>query len=223
MRGNAFDATAKAINQSKVIVVLLSDNYCNSDFCQREWKYAVLEKVQVYVIIVQKDFNKKKYDWVKFLTVDQIYFKLDKEEEMQKFIKDLEEYVQGKNLEKVQVTIVSSTFSKTESKVPVGNRGYSQKSSIHQWTTEDVQDWCVDNHLERWRRPLKYFDGETLVKLRQDLSIDWRTQLINTEYDLDLFEITRFKTEIDKAIFPPTIKRKPPTRKFHRKHPINKT
>lgn len=224
MRGSAFDAAPKAISQSKVVVVLLSDDYCKSDFCQREWKYAVQEKVKVYVIVVQKDFNKNKYDWVKFLTVDEIYFKLHKEDEMKKFTKELEEHVQGKNLNSVHVTIIqSSALPKREANVPVSDRGYSQKSSIQQWTPKDVQDWCVDNHFERWSGPLNYFDGETLVKLRRDLSNDNRIELIHTQYNLDLFEITRFKTEIDKATFPSTIKRKPPTRKFQRKRLPSKT
>lgn len=221
MRGNAYHTVAKAISASTVLIVLLSDNYCNSDFCGLEWEYATNEKVKVHVIIVQEGFDKKKYDWVRFITGANTYYKYHKEEEMQRFFTDLDEFVQQMHSNQIQKTTVStSVTSERKPDVRVNNHGYLQKSSIQRWTTDDVQDWCDDHRLERWCRPLKHFDGETVIKLRRDLSNDGRIQLIGEQHHLDLFEITRFKSEVDKVVFPPTLKRKPPTKKALRtRHP----
>ena len=230
MVGSAYETAAREINQSKAVFVLLSDHYCASDFCRREWKYAVQREIQVYVIVVQKNFDKKKYDWVGFLTVDEIYFKLHQDADMAKLIRDLGERLGTKNSGQVQTTVSSSSTTtatkrapKGNSEIPAGNGDFSQKTSINKWKVEDVQNWCSAHHLERWREPLKYFDGKDLVKLRRDLSNDQRIQLINHEHKLDIFEITRFKSELDKITTSSKKKPRPVTARIPRKPRLSKT
>lgn len=215
MRGSAYETVARAINQSKVVFVLVSDHFCASDFCRREWKYAVQLEIKVYIIFVQEDFDKQKYDWVGFLTVDEIYYKLHRDADMPKLIEDLGEYLKKKNPDKRQTTTTTSTrrnSMKRDSIAAESNGEHLPKTSVDQWTVDDVQNWCSNNHLQRWRKPLQYFDGQTLIKLRRDLSNDQRLQLINRQYDLDLFEITRFKNEIDKIMPSSTTKIRPKRR-----------
>ena len=83
MRDNMIDTVTKGINESKVVFVLLSDSYCKSDFCRREWSYARKEEIKIYVIVVQEDFNRQNYDWVRFQIGDDLYYKIGKDDGFQ--------------------------------------------------------------------------------------------------------------------------------------------
>jgi len=221
MQGDMVETIVNAISQSKVVLVLLSDQYCQSNVCRREWTYAMKKNIKVYVIIVQENFDKKKYGWVEFNIGDEFYYKMDKNDNFPKLIAHLREAL-NKKIEQVQNRRKSINATRrlsvpppttTRPEVPTGNHEYLQKKSIATWTSEDIQNWCNDNHLEKWCKPLTNFDGENLLVLRRDLSNDGRIQYIGKENPLDIFDVARFKREIDKILPVTTKKHEPPTKK----------
>jgi hypothetical protein len=221
MQGDIEQTIVNAISQSKVLLVLLSDEYCQSNICRREWTYAMKKNIKVYVIIVQKNFDKEKYGWVEFRIENEFYYKMHKNDDFPKLIAHLREAL-NKKLEQVQNRRKSINGTRrlslpppptTRPEVSIGNHEYSQKKSITTWTSQDIQNWCTDNHLEKWCKPLINFDGENLLVLRRDLSNDGRIQYIGKENPLDIFDIARFKSEIDKILPVTTKTYKPPMKK----------
>ncbi|CAF4031103.1 unnamed protein product, partial [Rotaria sp. Silwood1] len=78
-----------AIRQSKVVFVLLSNAYCTSDFCRREWQFAISEKIKVCPVSVQEDFQRDAFDWVVFNIGYSPFYKIYKNDELQRLIKNL--------------------------------------------------------------------------------------------------------------------------------------
>ncbi len=93
MIDNMFETIARAIRESKIVFVLLSDAYCKSDFCRRQWTFALELKIKTYIIIVQKDFNRRNYDWIRFIAGGEIYYNMHKNDEFPKLIIHLGEFL----------------------------------------------------------------------------------------------------------------------------------
>lgn len=225
MKDNMFKTVSTAISQSKVVFVLLSDNYCKSDFCRREWHYAIGEQIRIYVIIVQKDFDKQKYDWVRFSVAGEFYYKMHNNDQIPKLIRHVDEFLNRRTEREATPALPpSSSSSPSKPKTSTSNREYIKKTSITTWTSEDIQHWCYDNHLEKWSKPLTHFDGNNLLVLREDLSNDSYVQYIVKGNDLNGFDIARFKSEIDKLLsIPKKTESKILIKKHVRKRRISKS
>ncbi len=206
MKDDMIDTISKAISQSKVVFVLLSDAYCHSDYCRREWTYAINEKIKIYVIFVQKDFDKRKYDWVRFIIENNTYYKIHKNDDLQKLIENLSEILNKKLENEPRPTSPTPSIPV----VSASNQEYLTKT-ITTWTSEDVKNWCTDNRLEKWCKPLANYDGQNLVGFRRDLSNDIYIERFNMAHTLDLFDVSRFKSEVDKILLRTMTKHVPPT------------
>lgn len=213
LKDNMLETIAKSIKQSKVVFVLLSDNYCESVFCRREWYFAVTEKIKVYVIFVQEGFNRQKYDWAKFMIGADLYYKKHDEADFQNFIVQLRDFLhsQSDDIPKKNENSNQAGSLPPPPKNSISNREYLKKS-ITIWTFEDVQNWCIDSHLDKWLKTLNNYDGQNLFKFHQDLSNDvYVSDLLKKIPSLAAPDVSRFKSEIDK-ILSKTTARKPPTK-----------
>ncbi len=197
------DTVAKAISDSKIVFILLSDSYCQSDFCRMEWTYAINEGIQIYVVIVQEDFKKSKYDWVRFSFAGKLYYKMYNDDDFQNLIVHVTEFLNDKSESDEKAAQPTSQPPSSplpppvEPKPQTTNQKYLEKS-ISTWTTNDVQNWCTDKKLEKWSKLLANYDGQNLLTLRKDLSKDSNIQYVVKGNSLDGIDVARFKSEIDK-------------------------
>jgi hypothetical protein len=228
MRDNMIDTVVQAISESKVVFVLVSDNYCLSDFCRREWEFARGEKIKVYAIIVQKGFDKKKCDWARFLLTSERYYKLHDDIDFGQLIENLSERINkplkhesSKKTHEIKTEPASPPPSTPD--ISINDRKYLTKPSIATWTYEDIRNWCLDRELKKWLKLLTNFDGQDLLVLRQDLSNDSQIQYIVKGNDLDGFDIARFKSEIDKISTKTMTTNKPSTKKNSSKRRLSKS
>lgn len=202
MKDNMIETVAKAMNESKLVFVLLSDSYCQSDFCRMEWTYAIGEKMKIYVAVVQEDFKKSKYDWARFSMQGELYFKMYDDEDFQRLIDVVSEFVnqQQRNDTSKRDNETKLTSQTSQSEGQPTNREYLEKRSIGTWTSEDIRNWCIDKKLEKWRHLLADFDGPNLLVLRKDLSKDSYVQYVIKGNSLDGIDVARFKSEVDKLL-----------------------
>jgi len=213
MEGEMYDTVPKAIKKSKAVFVLLSDDYCASDFCRREWIHAVKYNIQVFTLIVQQKFDRKKYDWVEFLIGQRLYYKMHAEDGIENLIKNVRAFLKEKievedglictsprpNISETQDRLPESPRASITSQVPI-NQDYLNKPTVSTWTYDDIKNWCIDNHLEKWYPYFEYFDGANLLVFYQDLSKDRTLQFLPKENKLTAFDIARFKSEMEKLL-----------------------
>jgi hypothetical protein len=228
MKDNLFETVARAIRESKIVFVLLSDAYCKSDFCRREWGFALEEEIKTYVIIVQKDFNKKNYDWVRLSLVGALYYNMHKNDQFPQLIKHLGEFLnkkiedkQKRNENTNETRMPSPPLPPTPKRL-TGNPEYS-KTPIDSWTPVDVQSWCTDNHLNNWHKPLTNFDGQNLLALRRDLMEASYIQYVVKENTLNGLDVSRLKSEVDKILSKTTTTHKTSTKENVAKRRISKS
>ncbi|CAF1628026.1 unnamed protein product [Didymodactylos carnosus] len=78
MHGLQTNAMADAIEASAFVIICMSDDYFNSEYCEQEAKYAKRCKRKLIPLIMTKDFHPS--GWLGFLTVDLKYINFSKYE-----------------------------------------------------------------------------------------------------------------------------------------------
>ncbi|CAF4311333.1 unnamed protein product [Rotaria sp. Silwood2] len=182
MKDDMVDTITSAIRQSKAVFVLLSDAYCTSDFCRREWQFAITKKIKIYPVFVQEDFKRDAFDWVVFNIGHSHFYKIYKNDELQRLIKNLR------------------SESHERPKSPMNLKNDLNESQVLIWTSEDIQDWCRTNNLEKWCEPLAHYHGKALLELNRMLENDTNIQYIVNGRDITLTDVVLFKCELQKLL-----------------------
>ena len=213
MKDNMVDTITQGIRGSDVMFVLLSDSYCKSDYCRREWTFAMQIKKAIYPVSGQEDFKRDAYDWVIFNIGTNYFYKLYKKDESQRLIKTLQKELRKNTDQQLQpsITKVTNNLSEaqtslsltTESNQPNKNKNL-RKTSIAEWTSEDIQDWCHKNNLEKWCEPLAKYDGEALLELHKVLATETHLENITHGHKLTLIDVVLFKSKLNKLLSKPT-------------------
>ncbi|CAF1981369.1 unnamed protein product [Rotaria magnacalcarata] len=97
MTGDTVDSIVTAIRQSKAVFVLLSDAYCSSDICRREWEFAMAKHIKFYPIIVEKGFRTASYDWVSFNIGNRLFYRSYEPDHLESLINTLRMDIIKKN------------------------------------------------------------------------------------------------------------------------------
>lgn len=198
------DTITRAICESKVVFVLLSDAYCASDTCRREWEFAVEKRIKVYPVFVQEGFKRTNYDWVAFLISQNFYVKIHKSDEVQRLINRLKEHKRNERqlLPAKQDDLSESkklSFDLTKNN-ELGNQESPTKKPIVKWTSTDIEHWCHLNKLEKWCTPLANYDGKTLLELRRILEIDANLSHVADGYGISLTDAVLFKCKLNELV-----------------------
>jgi hypothetical protein len=205
MKGDMVDEITKGIRESQVVFILLSDWYVNSDCCRSEWTFARGEEnVQIYLIIAQ-EFDRKKYDWVRFYIGSRHFYRIDRSESLELLIVNLGGQLEIRpSHEKIEDT-KNSNASKN---ISTGKKEYLKKRLINEWTPFDIREWCLDNNLGKWSELLKDYDGAVLLELHRTLSIEAHLQHFMTIKDMNIIDVTLLKSKLDRLILPTTVTKK---------------
>lgn len=202
MEGDMNSTIPKAISRSQVVFVLFSADYCESDICRRECNFAINKKIPTYYLFAQKDFKKTQVDWVDFLIENNLYYRIDQDEKLEKLIEALtERFSPSSSPPKPSAKVPKPLPSK-----PVGNKSYLNRRSLDQWTNADVQEWCNDNNFTTLAQLLNEYDGKTLLALHRILSINSQLSNFVIINQLNIFEVVRFKHKLGElADNPPSV------------------
>ena len=223
MKGDMVDTITKGIRGSDIVFVLLSDAYCQSDNCRDEWTFARQKKKKVYVVCVQEKFNRDAYDWIVYYIGSNFFFTNYKEGGLQRLIKTLQEELHKNTDQQLQRSITKTTNNLSESQTslslaPKNNQTNKnenlRKTSIAEWTSKDIQDWCGENNLEKWCEPLAKYDGQALLDLHKVLATETHLENITHGHKLTLIDAVLFKSKLNKLLSEPTTTYKPPRRKI---------
>ncbi|CAF4987808.1 unnamed protein product, partial [Rotaria sp. Silwood1] len=71
MHGNIMDAMAQAIEQSRMIIICMSEHYRRSNYCRAEAQYAFQCQLKMVPVLLQKYY--KPDGWLSFLTAQLLY------------------------------------------------------------------------------------------------------------------------------------------------------
>ena len=205
MHGNMMDAMAEAIEQSKAIIICMSEQYRRSNYCRAEAQYAFQKQLQIVPILVQKHY--KPDGWLCFLIGPLMYVDFTKYE----YSKALEMlHKQIKRPEKHELILTKTKTSlPTISKLVTNSQSTALTESVENWTEEQVQSWLIQNDLPQMAEILHGVNGSSLTHVADFIINADSQQVFNsmqrdcrqrTHEDLSLIEMSRFRSLIDKQI-----------------------
>ena len=211
MHGNLMDAMAQAIEQSRAIVICMSEHYQRSNVCRAEAQYAFQRKLKMVPILLQKHY--KPSGWLSFLVSQLLYVDFTKHE-FSKAIELLFKELQSKRShDKALIALVQSKTNHPDQSVPsTASKHLPSESTvfpknIRDWTSAHVHRWLSENNLPQMARILSDVDGPSLIYLSEYIMRSEPQQiLLSLQQDshqranevLSLVELARFRSLIEK-------------------------
>ena len=195
MHGNVMDAMAQAIEQSRTILICMSEQYRRSNFCRAEAQYAFQRQLPIIPILLQKHY--KPDGWLSFVIGVSLYIDFTKYDYSTAF-EMLKKELQVAHAEKKYIV------EKPPSSNSVGAHRYPDRLS--DWTAEDVSTWLHQQQLPQMARLLAGTNGRSLLYLHELISRRSSDQVLasfeqdaarQNEETISLIEIARFRALMD--------------------------
>ena len=169
MHGIIMEAIADAIEQSRCVLICMSDNYSLSPYCQSEAQYAFEKRRLLIPLRVQSGY--KPQGWLAFTISGRMYvdfIKMDFQTAYQQLRSQFHQNQTDKkvlraNSSKSIVTEESKEkFDSYSSKEPVA---HTYPTNIHQWNPANVHDFLLDKQLSQMVPICQEMNGERLMEL----------------------------------------------------------
>ena len=174
MHGNVMDAMAQAIEQSKMVIICMSEQYRRSNYCRAEAFYAFQRQLKIVPVLVEKYY--KPDGWLLFLVGQLLYVDFTKHEFSQA-IDMLFKEIHGSDGEpKVDDAPADSdrnskSVTATLPKILPLPAIVSSKplDNLYDWSSTDVQEWLIEQNLNQMAVLLQGYDGKNLIYLNKYL------------------------------------------------------
>lgn len=202
MHGNLMDAMAQAIEQSRVIVICMSEHYQRSNICRAEAQYAFQRKLKMVPILLQKHY--KPSGWLSFLISQLLYIDFTKLE-FPKAIELLFKELKSTHLPDKALTALVPW--KTNPPKQLSSERTALPKNIRDWTNSHVHTWLTENNLPQMACILSDVDGPGLIYMGEYI-INGEPQqiLLSLQQDsrqrvneaVSLVEVARFRSLIER-------------------------
>ena len=165
MRGSTLEAMAKAVENSSVVLVCVSERYKESPNCRSEAEYAYQLRKDIIPLMMQRKYRGD--GWLGMLVGTKLWFDFQSKQSIEpgvtKLIKELG--VRGKdvdNTDEPSVTPVAPAVQSDDVDTAPSSPGVSN------WTNEEVKQWFKEIGLEKvYKEDISEIDGQTLIDLQQ--------------------------------------------------------
>ncbi|CAF4132000.1 unnamed protein product [Adineta steineri] len=139
MHGNVMDAMAQAIDRSEIIIICMSEQYRQSNFCRAEAHYAFQRQRRIVPVLMQKHY--KPDGWLLFLIGQLLYVDFTEHEfvrVMEMLSKELKAiHVPDMNITRVQreidIDIILPNLSVSSPQTFSNNILQRSQIQVHQW------------------------------------------------------------------------------------------
>ena len=211
MHGNVMDAMAQAIEQSRTIIICMSEPYRRSNYCRAEAQYAFQQQLNIVPILLQKHY--KPDGWLSFLIGSILYIDFNKYEyskALDMLMKELKAtYARDKTLSdrvqpkqsSVELLVIPTCLVQS----PLQPVIYPE--DVQDWSEAHVHTWLSQNDLPQMARILFRMDGRSLIYFseyiiksepQQIISLLLQDSLRRLNENISLIEISRFRSLIER-------------------------
>ncbi|CAF2920549.1 unnamed protein product [Rotaria sp. Silwood2] len=211
MHGNVMDSMVEAIEQSRTIMICMSEQYRRSNYCRAEAQYAFQKQLHMVPILLQKHY--KPDGWLAFLIGSLLYVDFTKHEYSKALDMLMKELKMADKRNKTLTKLVPPKLNPEN--LLNGSSRSTQSSSqliilpenIQDWTETHVQKWLSENNLPQMARILSSMDGLSLIffseymansEPEQVLSLLEKDSLRCINESVSLIEVSRFRTLIER-------------------------
>jgi hypothetical protein len=208
MHGNVMDSMAQAIEQSKMILICMSEQYRRSNYCRAEAHYAFQRQLKIVPILLQEHYQPD--GWLLFLVGQLLYVDFTKyqfPQALEMVIKELRAPIIGEigllttcSKEETDVVICVKTVPLHCSPSPI------LPENMFDWTQTHVHDWLMSHGLHQMSDLFANLDGQSLmymhetvekVELQQVVALLQEDSLRRTSQSFSLVEFSQFRSLMD--------------------------
>ena len=75
-----------------------------------------------------------------------------------------------------------------------------ERKSLTEWTSEDIEEWCRKNNLEKWCTPLAKYNGAALIEPNKILKTDANLPYIADGHEITLLDVVLFKSKLHQLL-----------------------
>ena len=165
MRGSTLEAMAKAVENSSVVLVCVSERYKESPNCRSEAEYAYQLRKDIIPLMMQRKYRGD--GWLGMLVGTKLWFDFQSKQSIEPGITKLIKELAGRgkdvdNTDGPSVTPVASAVQSDDVDTAPLSPGVST------WTNEEVKQWFKEIGLEKvYKEDISEIDGQTLIDLQQ--------------------------------------------------------
>ena len=206
MHGNVMDAMALAIERSHIVIICMSEEYRNSNYCRAEAHYAFQRQRKIVPVVLQKHYRPD--GWLLFLIGQLIYIDFMKYE----FGRAMELLFNELNAEQIHETSIITNQPKQNTLMTRSTLSMAPPKlvlspilpkNITDWTQSQVQEWLGRRNLVQMSRLLADCDGRGALMLddyikngdkKQVLTLLQEESLEKTGQSLSLTELACFRS-----------------------------
>ena len=164
MRGSTLEAMAKAVENSSVVLVCVSERYKESPNCRSEAEYAYQLRKDIIPLMMQRKYRGD--GWLGMLVGTKLWFDFQSKQSIEPGVTKLIKELGGRGKD------VDNTDGPSEPVAPaVQSDGVHTAPSspvVSNWTNEEVKQWFKEIGLEKvYKKDISEIDGQTLIDLQQ--------------------------------------------------------
>ena len=211
MHGNVMDAMAHAIEQSRTMIICMSEQYRRSNYCRAEAQYAFQKQLNIVPILVQMHY--KPDGWLSFLIGPLLYVNFTKYE----YSKALEMLMKElKNVPKTSIAPIEpklkavDSLPRTFGLIQPTDQFMTLPENIHDWSDIHVHHWLTKSNLPQMARILSNMDGPSLIYFREYMINNEPQRTVAslqqdalrlTNETVSLVQVARFRSLIEQESF----------------------
>ena len=165
MRGSTLEAMAKAVENSSVVLVCVSERYKESPNCRSEAEYAYQLRKDIIPLMMQRKYRGD--GWLGMLVGTKLWFDFNSQQSIEPSVTKLIKELGGRgkdvdNTDEPSVTPVAPEAQSDDVDTAPSSPGVST------WTNEEVKQWFKEIGLEKvCKEDISEINGETLIDLQQ--------------------------------------------------------
>ncbi len=199
---NIMDGMVQGIEQSRIIILCMSEEYKRNNYCRAEAQYAFQKKLKIIPILIEKYY--KPDGWLLFLIGSLVYIDFTKYQ----FSHAVQLLLN--QLKTPQISVIDSLVVRQQpqniTNLPISTLG---STDMRQWTQNDVQKWFKDNNLVHMGQILSDLNGLNLIYLsklisnnspQENLILFQEDSMNKTGRNVSLIEIARLHDLIEEQV-----------------------
>ena len=200
MGGSTLEAMAKAVENSTVVLVCVSQRYKESPNCRSEAEYAYQLRKDIIPLMMQNNY--KADGWLGMLVGTKLWISFQSKHVIDsgvtKLIKELGR--RGKDVDEIDGSpeaVIRTTEATVLTKQPSG-------PDVSRWTNNDVKKWLRKIGLAQvCEEDIAEFTGQTLIELQElrgECPEHFYKCLEHTLNLKNMFHLLKFRKELDKLL-----------------------
>ena len=199
MGGSTLEAMAKAVENSSVVLICVSERYKESPNCRSEAEYAYQLRKDIIPLMMQRKYRGD--GWLGMLVGTKLWFdfqnKLVLEQGVTKLIRELGG--RGKELD-----VTDGPSEPAVRAVQADLLATPSSPGVSTWTNKDVKQWFKEIGLEKvCKEDISEMNGQTLIDLQElrGECPDYFYRCIERTLKLtDMFDLLKFRKELSKLV-----------------------